>query len=87
MSGKVEPQLGQVEEFAAEEKDPEGVSIDSDACAASTGFGAARVLRTGDFVRPMMTEAVSEFLKKFVDRKNDRIRGDVVLQMIVRTVF
>jgi hypothetical protein len=61
MSGKLEPQFGQVEEFVAEENDPEGVSIDSDACAASTGFGAARVLKTGDLVRPMTRDLDLEF--------------------------
>jgi hypothetical protein len=62
ISGKVEPQFGQVDEVAAEENDPEGVSIDSDACAASIGFGGARVLRTGDFVRPILRGLGVEFL-------------------------
>ena len=34
MSAKTEPQFGQVDEFATEENDPEGVSMASDACAA-----------------------------------------------------
>ncbi len=54
ISGKVESQLGQVDVLGMEEKDLEGGSIASDACATSTGFGGARVLRTGDLVRPMM---------------------------------
>jgi hypothetical protein len=62
ISGKTEAQFGQVDEVDAEEKDPEGVSIASDACAAPTGFGGARVLRTGDFVRPMMRADDGEFL-------------------------
>lgn len=62
ISGKTEAQFGQVDEVDAEEKDPEGVSIASDAWAAPTGFGGARVLRTGDFVRPMMRAGDVEFL-------------------------
>jgi hypothetical protein len=87
ISAKIEPQFGHVDEVAAEEKDPEGVAIDSDAFAASTGFGGARVLRTGDLVRPMMRAGDGEFLSKFLYRKNDQLRGSVVLQRIVRTVF
>jgi hypothetical protein len=63
MSVKTEPQFGQVDEFATEEKDPEGVSMASDACAAATGFGGARVLRTGDLVRPMMRVGDVEFCR------------------------
>jgi hypothetical protein len=66
MSAKTEPQFGQVDEFATEENDPEGVSMASDACAASTGFGGARVLRTGDLVRPMMRAGDVEFCRVVV---------------------
>jgi len=66
MSAKTEPQFGQVDEFATEENDPEGVPMASDACAASTGFGGARVLRTGDLVRPMMRAGDVEFCRVVV---------------------
>jgi hypothetical protein len=44
------------------------------------------VLRTGDLVRPMMRVGGVEFSFKLLCRKNDQLRGLVILQRSVRTV-